>query len=644
MMGNSKIKCRRADRGLARSGFTLVEMLVSVALVLLMMSLFASIFSMASGSVSTQRGISNHDQKARALTTLIKGDFSHRTHRYPLPFYPKEDPAISSTPFGNRAGYLYISTNDPYSGQDDLVQFTVSADMLQEDTDSSPYYGRASMLLNAPLPPNAPASILSSLLSVNPNQPEADDSSLTVNNTGSSSAAEVAYFVRNGNLYRRVMLLRQPLPVAGRELDDQPMARSGDQYFSLPQGQGRFLLAMAPPSLVPNQWSDDFWTHFDYSARAVSGNGTAQFIGIAALNNEQAATVPSLGKPDYRFGFNQVTGFSREHAVLNGAFIGRFLHAETSSTNFNWPQRPALLYGSANQVFPGGNNADGNPLNIANPVTLNTTTGIVDEFCNGVAGSGRGGSRRMEDLVLSDVHEMKVEVWDERLQKYTTPGHSEYYRDANGSYWPGDFHRHRSLSGTEGYGPELNSTGVFDTWHPFATVDGGITRPAFIPYRYAPPRESDGGITPDKEDPSLGRSPVRLDEPDRITGRPDNKGYWAAVDQNGNPKSYSVGDVVFAPWTDTNGNGRFDFGENGGQAFSIAYRCVLRDTSKNHTAPAGFPTSPGRRVREANGAAEWESFDNRRPLTSIRMTLRFHDQTSDTQRNLTLVLPLTDKK
>ena len=93
-----------------RTGFTLVEMLVSVALVLLMMSLFASIFSMASGSVSTQRGISNHDQKARALTTLIKGDFSHRTQRYPLPFYPNENTATSPTPFGNRAGYLYIST------------------------------------------------------------------------------------------------------------------------------------------------------------------------------------------------------------------------------------------------------------------------------------------------------------------------------------------------------------------------------------------------------------------------------------------------------------------------------------------------------------------------------------------------------
>ncbi|MFN5075701.1 MAG: type II secretion system protein J, partial [Planctomyces sp.] len=91
---------KRQPAGISRTGFTLVEMLVSVALVLLMMSLFASIFSMASGSVSTQRGISNHDQKARALTTLIKGDFSHRTQRYPLPFYPTESTATSPTPFG----------------------------------------------------------------------------------------------------------------------------------------------------------------------------------------------------------------------------------------------------------------------------------------------------------------------------------------------------------------------------------------------------------------------------------------------------------------------------------------------------------------------------------------------------------------
>jgi len=39
------------------AGFTLVEMLVAVALVLLMMSIFAQIFQMATGSLSQQRGI-----------------------------------------------------------------------------------------------------------------------------------------------------------------------------------------------------------------------------------------------------------------------------------------------------------------------------------------------------------------------------------------------------------------------------------------------------------------------------------------------------------------------------------------------------------------------------------------------------------
>ncbi|MFN4920931.1 MAG: type II secretion system protein J, partial [Planctomyces sp.] len=322
---------KRQPAGISRTGFTLVEMLVSVALVLLMMSLFASIFSMASGSVSTQRGISNHDQKARALTTLIKGDFSHRTQRYPLPFYPTESTATSPTPFGNRAGYLYISTNDPYSGQDDLVQFTVSADMLQEDTDSSPYYGRAVLL-------NDPSGNTSTSLSVNPNQPEADDSSLTVNNTGSSTAAEVCYFVRNGNLYRRVMLLRQPLPVAGRELDEQPTTSRGQDYFT--SGSGNFSVQTSSGAVA----TDDFWTYFDYSATAAAATGKAQFVGLSALNNEQARTVPAVANPAYRFGFNQFTGISREHAVLNGAFIGRFLQAETSAVNFNWPQRRAVLF------------------------------------------------------------------------------------------------------------------------------------------------------------------------------------------------------------------------------------------------------------------------------------------------------------
>ncbi|MGV2336487.1 MAG UNVERIFIED_CONTAM: type II secretion system GspH family protein [Planctomycetaceae bacterium] len=195
---------RQAHQPLA--GFTLVEMLVSVALVLLMMTLFSSIFSMATNSVSTQRGISQNDQRARALTTLIRADFAHRTFRYPLPFAPGENAATSPTPFSSRSGYLYISTNDPYSGLDDLVQFTVSSDILTEDPDSSPYFGKAQMLSdrdqNTPLvcePTSAPIQISpkltmaasSSITQEAPPGPRSPTSSATATSTAVCSCSAI---------------------------------------------------------------------------------------------------------------------------------------------------------------------------------------------------------------------------------------------------------------------------------------------------------------------------------------------------------------------------------------------------------------------------------------------------------------------
>ena len=126
-----------------REGFTLVEMLVSVTLVLLLITMFATIFQIATASMSKQRGISENDQRARVISTVVRKDFQHRTFRNVLPFYPGEDSATSATSFSDRAGYIYISTNNPYTGLDDLVQFTVSANVLSEDPDSTPYFGRA---------------------------------------------------------------------------------------------------------------------------------------------------------------------------------------------------------------------------------------------------------------------------------------------------------------------------------------------------------------------------------------------------------------------------------------------------------------------------------------------------------------------
>src|SRR5262245_23723803 len=63
----------------SRGGFTLVEMLVAVGLVVMMMTLFAQIFSMCTGTMATQKGISENDQRVRMVSTLLRGDLKNRT-------------------------------------------------------------------------------------------------------------------------------------------------------------------------------------------------------------------------------------------------------------------------------------------------------------------------------------------------------------------------------------------------------------------------------------------------------------------------------------------------------------------------------------------------------------------------------------
>lgn len=633
----------RADR---RPGFTLVEMLVSVALILLMMTMFASIFSMATDSVSKQRGISENDQKARSLTTVIRSDFQHRTMRYPLAFYPGEDSSTSPTPFGSRAGYLYISTNNPNSGLDDLIQFTVDANILIENADDTPFFGRATQLRD--LTNNSLYSSATdpnrSNIGLHPNQPEADDGNLQPNGTGSSTAAEVCYFLRYGNLYRRVSLLRKPLPIAGRELDVQPRSSLGYDLLSAVDGSGSYDSPLGRYTHANGNGSNNFLRDFDYSAVAtgIGGNQSTSLIGIGSLSNEltsAGATSQALGNPVWRFGFNQLTGFSREHTGVGGKFIGRFTQGETSAVNFNWPQSLARVENvteDAGAILWSGNPVPGNPLDIRNVVSLNTGNGVISEFDEAVTGEGRGGSRAVEDLLLPNVHEMKVEIWDQRLQRFVVPGHSST-NPATGE--AGDYHVLRNLNSA--YGPQSSASGgaVFDTWYANVTADfdgSGLPAsqsersPPYIAYEYYPPLQNAA---------APGPSPVAMPGPMRT--------YWVSG-------QYSVGDIVFAPvvFDGDAPNEIFEWGPGGdvipSQAFHIAYRCIGVNnldgdgtTGETGASVPGFPGVPGRLVTD--NEVTWESFDNRRPLQSVRLTIRFMDQTTDTMRQLSLILPLTDK-
>ena len=149
-------KLNRKQTNTLRPGFTLVEMLVSVTLVLLMMTMFTSIFQMATNSVTVQRGIAENDQAARSFTTALRADFAKRSMRFGQPYYPTEFEATSPTPFGDRAGYLYVSANDMNSWQDDLLQFTVNVSQSQEESDDTLYFGAAKLLYDLVADPDLP--------------------------------------------------------------------------------------------------------------------------------------------------------------------------------------------------------------------------------------------------------------------------------------------------------------------------------------------------------------------------------------------------------------------------------------------------------------------------------------------------------
>ena len=274
------------------------------------------------------------------------------------------------------------------------------------------------------------------------------------------------------------------------------------------------------------------------------------------------------------------------------------------------------------------------------PLTLNQGNGIVSTFDGSTSPEGRGGVRRVEDLLLTNVHEMKVEIWDHRLQRFVTPGHL-WTNPATGQ--TGDFHVSRCLnvnSGPLGSAASVAMKGhTFDTWHPGVSLDfdgiAGITdaerSPPYVPYAFYPPRMP------------LGPSPTTMANPSIET--PQNRGYW------GENQVYAIGDVVFAKLAPITAYAGWDFDNDGlfewkddangipQPAFHLAYRCIFAGTT-NNTTPPSWPTATGRRVTD--GTVVWEAIDNRRPLESVRVQFRFHDKTSDTLKQLSLVIPLTD--
>ena len=448
----------------SRSAFTLVEMLVSVALVVLMMSLFASVFQLASGSISVQRGIAENDQRSRSLFTIFRNDIKHRSMKSVLPFTANEpiaeadDTYFSVTNNDLRKGYFYISENDINNDADDVLQFTVKLDGNNRD-----YFGQAALL----------GGLTTNAQFMDSNQPSRDDGVPATNpnptppglpviddNASNSFAAEITYFLRGGRLYRRVLLIRDPLE---DEDDTQPTtsATPPENYFDTDPDND-------PMTGAPGYaYTGDFWNDFDFSAHmSEDTNGNlhgAEFHGLSWLDNGSNATIVAEAveriPQGLRAGHNHDDGQPREFVLTREDdpatgpdetrfdFIGRYTHEETSHPNFGYPQTDSTI---------------GNPMTT---VKLFMNNDVVTEFT--------GGPRRAEDLLLSNVHAFDIKVWDAALGRFADVGHDVEDSDDNPI---GDFHQNERDNTI--YGPSGTPVKrVFDTWHPNVEVDDGATPP-----------------------------------------------------------------------------------------------------------------------------------------------------------------------
>jgi type II secretory pathway component PulJ len=209
-----------------RRGVTLVEMLVTVAILIIIMTIIVQVFSAATSAVSGAQALQQIDDQFRRVDSLIRSDFEGVTAR----FTPPLDPV-------NNLGYFEYGENEFADSQgedsDDYVRFTAKAPAGRMFT------GR--MCVANWVGPTANPITFNAAIQ-NP---------ITV----TSEYAEIIYFLRNGNLYRRVLLVNpdlqssiitQPATFSANGVIFTPPAFSGDQI----SWQGLNDLSAHPDSTV----------------------------------------------------------------------------------------------------------------------------------------------------------------------------------------------------------------------------------------------------------------------------------------------------------------------------------------------------------------------------------------------------------
>jgi prepilin-type N-terminal cleavage/methylation domain-containing protein len=165
-----------------RRGVTLIEMLVAVALLVLVMTILVAIFRSATGAITAAQTFETLDQNLRRLDSVIRKDLQGCTARFTPGF---------TRPADNRGYFEYgegALADLQGEDSDDYIAFTAKA------PEGQPFIGR--FYVRTVIPTTA-GPLLTGVDPILSHQP------ITI----TSDFAEIIYFCRNGNLYRRVLLI-----------------------------------------------------------------------------------------------------------------------------------------------------------------------------------------------------------------------------------------------------------------------------------------------------------------------------------------------------------------------------------------------------------------------------------------------------
>jgi hypothetical protein len=306
----------------------------------------------------------------------------------------------------------------------------------------------------------------------------------------------VVWFLRNGVLYRRLLLIRNPYAKPSGVATDQPQDANLQDMILGNYGTGNLPWDSSNPQ--NNTWQDApgrFWYDFDYSAyhapASKGGNGLRFHSVQTSLANVNPSTgsvnlfydpsptppdplvafnIPlSLGVPCLRYGnstrraMEQFTspGFNRtvmaippkEYLTPGDAstFIGRYTVQETADGDFTYPH---INPGGSNDPFLANTQVGGNPLSLG-------ADGLVSQYANGLG-------RRGEDIVMTNVHSFDIKVWDDGL---SNPGFVDLNNGGGGYYG--------TLGGTF---TQANGGNRYDTWHPGDDMPAPPYRPVGSTY------------------------------------------------------------------------------------------------------------------------------------------------------------------